>query len=89
MGNAAPLGAWHVAHSAHIVGAVCQFDQDDANVAGHRQKHFSERLGLVFFPGGEVQFVEFGQSVYHFSHGGTKTLNNFRFADAAVFYRIV
>ena len=52
-----PLAARHIAHGAHIVGAVRQLDEDDAHIARHGQQHFAEGLGLAFFAGVELDFV--------------------------------
>ena len=36
----------HGIERAHVVGAVRELDQDDAQVAHHRQHHLAEGLGL-------------------------------------------
>ena len=87
--DAAPLGARHVGQRAHVVRAVGQLDQNDAHVARHRQEHFSERLGLVFFAGVELQLVELGQSIDHFGHRCTEALDQIGLGDSAVFHRVV
>ena len=66
--NASPFAARHVGQRAHVVRAVCQLDQDDTYIARHGQQHLAERLGLVFFAGVELQFVEFGQSIHELGH---------------------
>jgi hypothetical protein len=71
------------------VGTVRQFDQDDADVAGHGQQHLAERLGLVFFPGVEMQFVQLGQAIDQFCNRRSKALDQFCFGDATIFQRVV
>ena len=71
------------------MAAVGQFDQNDTHVAGHGQEHFSKRLGLVFFAGIKLQFVQFGQAIHQFGHGGAKLFNQFGFDNAAVFQHVV
>ena len=88
-GNPVPLAARHIAHGAHVVAAVGEFDQDDAYIARHGQQHFAERLGLVFFAGVEFEFVEFGQTVDQLRHLDAKALYQIDFGDAAVFHRVV
>ena len=51
------------AQRAHIVDTVSQFDDDDADVIGHRQQHLAIILCLPFFGGEEVNFAEFGDTI--------------------------
>ena len=71
------------------MAAVSEFDQDHADIARHGQKHFAERLGLVFFAGIEFEFVEFGQAIDQFSDLDAKALDQIDFGDAAVFHRVM
>ena len=87
--NAPPFAAWHVAHGAHVVGAIGQLDQDDPHVAGHGQQHLAKGLGLVFFAGVELQLFQLGQTVHQLGHRGTKALDQLGFGDAAVFHGVV
>ena len=86
---ALPLAARHVAHGAHVVAAIGQFDQNHPNVARHGQQHFAERFGLAFFAGVEFEFVEFGQTIDQIGHLDAKALDQIGFGDAAVFHRVV
>ena len=89
LGNPPPLAARHIAHGAHIVGAVGQFDENDAHVARHGQQHFAKGLGLVFFAGGEVDLFQLGQAVDQLGHGRAKALDQVYFGDAAVLHGVV
>ena len=57
-----PLGA-HVLQRAHVVQAVAQLDEQDANVLRHRHDHLAEALGLAIFFAGEVDLAELGDAV--------------------------
>ena len=88
-GNPVPLAARHIAHGAHVVAAVSEFDQNHANIARHSQQHFAERLGLVFFASVEFEFVELGQAIDQFSDLDAKAFDQIDFGDATVFHRVV
>ncbi len=53
----------HGADGAHVVEAIGEFNDDDANIAGHGEEHFAEALGLAVFAVGETDFAEFGDAV--------------------------
>jgi len=42
----------------HVVQAVSEFDEDDADVVHHRQHHLAKVLGLGFFGGREIDFAD-------------------------------
>ena len=52
-----------VAERAHVVGAVGELDQDDADVARHREEHLAEVLGLLLLARGEVDLADLGDAV--------------------------
>jgi hypothetical protein len=87
--DAGPLLARRVGQRAHVVGAVGQFDQNDAHVARHCQQHLAERLGLVFLAGVELQLVELGKPVDQFRDRGAETLDEFGLGDAAILDGVV
>ena len=89
LGDSAPLGARHIAHGAHIVGAVGQLDQNDPHVPRHGQQHLAKRLRLVFFAGVERELVELGQSIHQLGHGRAELLDQFDLGDAAVLHGVV
>ena len=50
--------------SAHVVEAVADFDEDDADVVAHGQEQFFEVFGLCRGPVAEDAARDFGESVY-------------------------
>ena len=84
-----PSCAGHGFHGAHVVRAVSEFDQNHSHVSRHGQQHFAKRFNLSFLLRVKTEFVEFCQTVYKFSHGGAKFLQQIRFGDAAIFHHIV
>jgi hypothetical protein len=57
------LGALHRVHRAHVVQPVGELDEDDADVARHREQHLAERLGLRLLARREAKLVELGEAV--------------------------
>ena len=49
---------------AHVVGAVRQLDEHDADVLAHRQDHLADRLSLLFHAGGEIQPLELCNAIH-------------------------
>ena len=49
---------------AHVVQAVGQFDDYDANVVHHRQQHFPDAFGLALLTGIELHLAQFGDAVH-------------------------
>src|SRR5690606_23173925 len=88
-GNATALFDGYGAECAHVVKAVCQLDQNDADVARHGQKHLAKTFGLLFGLGGIFQALQLGDTVDDFSDVGTKPLGDFLFGDILVFDDVV
>ena len=88
-GDPPPFFPRYVRERTHVVGSVCQFDQDDPNVPGHGQQHLAERLRLAFFPGVEMQPVQLGQAINQFGNSRAKPFYQFRFGYATVFNGVV
>jgi hypothetical protein len=87
--DALALGAIDRIHRAHVVQTVGELDEDDANVARHRQQHLAERLGLRFLARREAQLVELGQAVDQVGRRRAETLDQLGLGDAAVLHRVV
>ncbi len=87
--NAHALARGHRPQSAHIVETIGELDEDDANIARHRQQHFAKALRLVFLAVGELQFVELGQPIHQIGHGAAEMLDEFGLGDALVFCGVV
>ena len=47
---------------AHVVEAVGELDDDDADVGDHGEEHLADVLGLMVFAVGELDFVELGDA---------------------------
>ena len=53
---------------AHVVQAVGQLDEDDADVVHHGQHHLAHVLGLRFFGGREVDLADLGDALDDVRH---------------------
>ena len=87
----------HVSQCAHIVEAVGQFDQNDADILGHCQEHLSQisclffllYLCFVFIVAGESEFFQFGDAVHKECHVGPEQFLDLFFGHDRVFHYIV
>ena len=61
-GNALLLFGSKMLERAHVVQAVCELDDDDADVGNHGEQHLADVLGLMVFAIREFDFVEFGDA---------------------------
>ena len=61
--DGAPARRRHRIDGAHVVRAVGELDQDDAQVAHHREQHLAEALGLRLLAALELDLVELGDGV--------------------------
>ena len=61
---------------AHIMQAVGEFDDDDANVLGHGKEHLAQREGLLLVHAVDFDIGELGHAVYELCHGFTKQAGN-------------
>ena len=62
-GDAALLRLGEDTQGAHVVQPVGELDQQHPDVAGHRHDHLPDVLGLLLFPGVELEPVELGETV--------------------------
>ena len=83
------LGGGDRVHRAHVVEPVGELDEDDADVARHRQQHLAERLGLRLLARREAQLVELGEAVDEVGGRRAEALDQLGLADAAVLHRVV
>ncbi len=51
------------AEGAHVVQAVGELDQQDADVARHRDDHLADVLGLLLLPGPELEPIQLGEAI--------------------------
>ena len=73
----------------HVVQAVGELDEDDADVVDHGQHHFAEVLGLRFFPGGEIDFADLGDAFDDVRDLFAELLADFNGGDRGVFDGVV
>ena len=84
----APLRA-EVAQRAHVVYAVGQFDQDDADVLDHGEQHLADALGLAVFGREYIELGELGDAVDAARHLGAELLAHLLDGDAGVLHDVV
>ena len=53
----------HAAQRAHVVQAVCEFDEDDPQVAGHGQHELAETFRIGLHAGAELHLVQLGDTI--------------------------
>ncbi len=74
---------------AHVVQAVGQLHDDDANVLSHGQSHLLEVLSLFFGGGFKFELREFADAVHQFGNGLAKLVRQGALADTRIFNHIV
>ena len=75
-GDALPLLVGDVPEGAHVVEAVGELDEDDADVVHHRQEHAPEVLGLLGLLGREGDAGELGDALDDVGDFGTEELGD-------------
>ena len=75
-GDAPPRLGRLCAERAHVVQAIGELDQDDPQVARHRQQHLAEALRRRFLAVGEVQLVQLGDAIDQLGHGFAELLGD-------------
>ncbi len=85
----ASLFRLHCAERTHIVQAVSQLDQDDADIARHRQQHLAEVLSLRLLARSKVNLVELGDALDQIGDLVAEARGQFGAADASVFNDVV
>ena len=79
----------HGVHGTHVVQAVCQLDDDDADVLNHRQEHLAEVLRLGLLATAELDLGEFADAVDEFGYLGAKILGNLFLGGRGILYDVV
>ena len=74
---------------AHVVQAVGELDEDDADVVDHGQHHFTEVLGLRFLPGRKIDLADFRDALDDVGNLFAKLLADFNRGHRRVFDRVV
>ncbi len=63
---------------AHVVEAVGQLDEDDADVLGHGQEHLADVLGLLLFVRQRAELAQLGDAVDEPGHVRAEALLDIR-----------
>jgi hypothetical protein len=67
-GDATALFRTQHVQRAHVVQAVGELDQDNADILGHGKRHFLEVFGLRFGAGGKVDLGKLADTVNQFGN---------------------
>ena len=78
-----------VLERAHVVQAIGQLDEHDADVVDHGEHHLAQVLGLLLFLGGEIDFADLGDAFDDVGDLLAEFLANVDDRDRGVFDRIV
>ena len=78
-----------VLERTHVVEAVGELDDDDADVYDHGEEHLADVLGLVIFAVGEFDFVELGDALDDVGDLIAEELFDLLAGDVGVFDRVV
>ena len=79
----------HRVQRAHVVQAVGELDQDDADVLRHREQHLAEALGLRVLARRELDLVELRDAVDHVGHRLAERRLDLRLGDRGVLHHVV
>ena len=74
---------------AHVVQAIGELNEDDANVVDHRQHHLSQILGLLFLTRGEVNLADLGNALDDMRDLLAKLFANVNNRDRGVLNRVM
>ena len=83
------MGRRHCIQRAHVVQAVGELDQDDADVLRHRQQHLAKIVGLRVFARLELDLVELGDAVHHVGDGLAERGFDLGLGDVGILHDIV
>jgi hypothetical protein len=81
----------HGVHRAHVVEAVGELDDDDADILGHGEEHLAQVLGVggVHGGGAELDGLELGGAVDEAGDLGVEAVGELGGGDAAILLDIV
>ena len=88
-GDALAFFRLQVLQRAHVVEAVGELDEDDADVGDHGQQHLADVFCLMVFAVGELDLVELGDAFYDVSDLLVEALGDLRRGDVGIFYGVV
>ena len=89
LGDAAAALRRHVMQGAHVVQAVGELDQKNANIVGNGEKKLAEVLCLLGFARHQVEFLQLGQAFDQMADIGAKYLIDLRSGGRRVLDRVV
>ena len=89
LGDPLAMRRRHRIERAHVVQPVGELDQDDANIARHRQQHLAEALRLHLLARRELDLVELRHAVDHVGHRLAEGLLELALGDGGVLHHVV
>ena len=78
-----------VLHGAHVVRAVGQFDENDADVLGHGHEHLAQVLHLLFFLAGVLHARQLGDTLDQVRDRGGELLGDLGIRGGGVLNAVV
>ena len=78
-----------VTERAHVVRAIGELDENDADVAGHGEDHLAEVLGLLLLARGEIDLADLGHAVDERGDLGSEDLLDLLDARQGVLHGVV
>ena len=70
--DGAPTFRRHAFDGAHVVQSIGELDEDDAQIAHHREQHLAEGFRLRFFTTLELNLIEFDYAIDDLGDGFTE-----------------
>src|SRR5665213_447007 len=89
LGDAEALSLRQRTQSAHVMQAVGQLDQDDADIVDHGQQHLADAFSLAFLARGQIELAELGDPVDAAGHFVAEPLGDLFDRRGGVFDHIV
>ncbi len=88
-GDAAALVRTQRPQSTHVVRAVGEFDQNDADILHHRHDHFAEVFGLRLFLVAELQFIQLRNPLHQLGNAFAKKLLHILVGGGGIFNHVM
>ncbi len=73
----------------HVVITICELDEDDPNIPGHREEHLAEAFSLLMFLGGKLDPIELGYPVHDIGDRIAETFGQDLLGDRGVLDHVV
>ncbi len=78
-----------IGHRAHVVRAVGDLDEDDADVLGHGHEHLAQVLHLLVFLAGVLHARQLGDALHDVRDGGAEFLGDIVMREGSVLDHVV